>query len=271
MFLKDATFKSGSDRNDQAWAKGNFLVLMHEEKIEERGLVALGTPVRALVRPAKLRQFGHFMMGTMRVGHYEIGLSGSYGGDGLTINVPPAVYRHGLEVPADLMERWNTGGGHNSAGSEAEPFRMWAAQHLGELTTDKDMKYDRATLNQVPDLDNPDSHDRLLVVRNVDSDGVSYTTLRSDWIIEAFREGRAAYHFTFGERVCEETMPKPKKVGNENVLIDASWRELWWDIVQPKLKQHGWTAYERGPHTMKFYAPVGEWTKRLRYQAGFSN
>ena len=65
-----------------------------------------------------------------------------------------------------------------------------------------------------------------------------YTTLRSDWIIEAFREGRAAYHFTRSVSGCEETMPARKKVGNENVLIDASWRELWWDIVQPGLKQH---------------------------------
>jgi hypothetical protein len=74
------------------------------------------------------------MMGFIRVHGKRIVLSGSYGGDGLTCNVPDDVYgRCGIELPRELVEAWNTGGGWNSAGGEAPKMREWAMANLEAL------------------------------------------------------------------------------------------------------------------------------------------
>lgn len=83
-------------------------------------------PLRAIVRYARLRQCGHYMMGTAKIGKHRIILSGSYGGDGLPKSVPDEVYEAGVELPRELYDAWNTGGGWNSAGSEAPAMRTWA-------------------------------------------------------------------------------------------------------------------------------------------------
>ena len=69
---------------------------------------------------------GHWMMGKARVLGHSLTVSGSYGNDGLVMTVPWKVYQAGVPVPADLMEAWSKGGGHNSAGSEADAMREWA-------------------------------------------------------------------------------------------------------------------------------------------------
>ena len=73
------------------------------------------------------------MMGTMRVGHYEIGLSGSYGGDGLNhqraCGLPPRP-----EVPAD---RWSAGTravGTTRRAARLNPSVDRPRSTLGELT-----------------------------------------------------------------------------------------------------------------------------------------
>jgi len=78
-------------------------------------------------------QFGQFMMGFARVHGHRITLSGSYGSDGLTCNVLDAVYNAGVELPAELRDAWNSGGGWNSAGSEAPKMRQWALANLAAL------------------------------------------------------------------------------------------------------------------------------------------
>jgi hypothetical protein len=83
-------------------------------------------PIRAIVRYTRLRQFGHFMMGFARVNGHRLTLSGSYGSDGLPMSVPDVVYNLGTELPQDLYDAWNKGGGWNSAGSEAPSMRQWA-------------------------------------------------------------------------------------------------------------------------------------------------
>ncbi len=83
-------------------------------------------PLRALVRYARLKQFGQFMMGTARVGQHSLTLSGSYGSDGLPMSVPDDVYEAGVELPQHLYDAWNKGGGWNGAGSEATAMREWA-------------------------------------------------------------------------------------------------------------------------------------------------
>jgi hypothetical protein len=93
--------------------------------------------IRALVRKVAMRQCGHFMMGSARAFGHRIGLSGSYGGDGLTVTVPREVFDKAIPIPTDLHEAWNKGGGHNSAGSEAFAMRDWALANLDKLESRK--------------------------------------------------------------------------------------------------------------------------------------
>jgi len=122
MFLK--TRRSGHDYSGQQYASGSFLLLVQPTGDAK-------APIRALVRFTALRQLGHFMMGQCRVLNHSITLSGSYGNDGLPCHVPQAVYDHAIDVPAELIAAWNTGGGWNGAGSEARPMRDWAIKAFG--------------------------------------------------------------------------------------------------------------------------------------------
>jgi hypothetical protein len=84
-------------------------------------------PMRGIVRYVRMKQLGHFMMGSAVVGKHRLTLSGSYGSDGLPKTVPDDAYEAGVEVPKALYDAWNNGGGHNSsAGSEADEMRKWA-------------------------------------------------------------------------------------------------------------------------------------------------
>lgn len=85
--------------------------------------------MRGIVRMVAMQQCGQFMMGRARIKGHTITLSGSYGGDGLPVyQVPQEVYDAGVDIPDDLYELWNKGGGHNSAGSEAPAMRKWAIE-----------------------------------------------------------------------------------------------------------------------------------------------
>jgi len=85
-------------------------------------------PLRAIVRYVRMRQLGHFMMGSARVNGHSLTLSGSYGSDGLPMSVSDEVYEAGVELPAELYTLWANGGGWNSAGTEAGHMREWAKQ-----------------------------------------------------------------------------------------------------------------------------------------------
>ena len=82
--------------------------------------------IRAIVRYVRMRQMGPWMMGAARVHGESITLSGSYGSDGLPCSVADEVYQIGVELPDELYQAWNTGGGWNGAGSEAKTMRAWA-------------------------------------------------------------------------------------------------------------------------------------------------
>jgi hypothetical protein len=88
---------------------------------------------RAVIRKVALRQCGHWMMGSARIAGERVVLSGSYGADGLPVNVSEAVYAKGVDVPRELYDAWSKGGGWNSCGSEAPAFRAWALEHKREL------------------------------------------------------------------------------------------------------------------------------------------
>lgn len=128
-------------------------------------------PLRAIVRKVALHQLGHFMMGRLTLMGHPFSLSGTYGSDGLPIeittygrrNVPPkpeefssleehqAYYDNlatipyetyemvpGLwerlhPLPDDLVAEFWNGGGHNSAGAEGLSMHEWASTNLETL------------------------------------------------------------------------------------------------------------------------------------------
>lgn len=124
MFLSGLSkryyMRDGSQR-----ARGFFLVLMCLPD-----LISKKDEVRGLVRSVELHQCGHFMMGTLRLNIkgtiYKVPLSGAYGADGLIREVCQQVFDIGTPLPVELREKWNKGGGHNSAGSEAPDMDDWA-------------------------------------------------------------------------------------------------------------------------------------------------
>jgi hypothetical protein len=89
--------------------------------------------IRALVRRVAMHQCGHWMMGSAEAFGHKLSLSGSYGGDGLTVTVPRDVFEKAVPIPQELHEAWNKGGGWNSAGSEAGAMREWALANLSKL------------------------------------------------------------------------------------------------------------------------------------------
>jgi hypothetical protein len=98
------------------------------------------TEIRALVRKVAMSQRGHWMMGRARVFGHSLSLSGSYGGDGLTVTVPREIFDRAVPIPPELHEAWNKGGGHNSAGNEALAMRDWALANLDKLESTKRSK-----------------------------------------------------------------------------------------------------------------------------------
>jgi len=107
----------------------DFLML-----IQPSGTEGLKFPIKAIVRKVSLRQLGHWMMGTARIYGQSVTVSGSYGSDGLILGVHKDIYEKAkVYLPAWLKEKWNKGGGWNSAGSEGPEMRQWALENIKEL------------------------------------------------------------------------------------------------------------------------------------------
>ena len=122
MFI---TGRSSCNRYGEQSSQGMFLILMQPMEEEYRDL-----PIRGLVRRVKLTQLGHWMMGELKIKDHSITLSGAYGSDGLTRDVPKEVYDLGVDLPEELHEAWNKGGGWNGVGSEASLMKKWAIDHV---------------------------------------------------------------------------------------------------------------------------------------------
>lgn len=116
MFIE--TKRSGYDRYGQQFASGYFLILT-----SDKGKPLGPDNFRANVVYTRLSQCGHWMMGTIRVAGEVLSVSGSYGGDGLTMHVSSKVHEAGIPVPKELYDAWSKGGGWNSAGTEAPLMR----------------------------------------------------------------------------------------------------------------------------------------------------
>jgi hypothetical protein len=100
----------------------------------------------AYVGRVTLKQLGHFMMGSLRIGNQWLTVSGTYGSDGNTMDYEKVLpqYRHHLvEVPpaiADIF--WAGEGGWNSAGSEGPVMHKYGMSLLRDLIG-KDAKVKR--------------------------------------------------------------------------------------------------------------------------------
>lgn len=123
MYIKKVT--SYYVGTEQRVRRAPFLILMSPQRDSR-----LKEPVKAVVRMVALRQLSHWMMGVARIGGKSITVSGSYGSDGLIKTVPDEIYdRYGIPLPQWLYDKWATGGGWNSAGSEATDMRKWALEN----------------------------------------------------------------------------------------------------------------------------------------------
>lgn len=132
--------RSGYDSHDQQVTSGLFLILLQRDAWRDsagtfgkRDLPNGAESIRAMVRQVSMRQLGHFMMGTARVKGQSLTMSGSYGSDGLPKTVQDTIWEQAIPLPAELYAAWNTGGGWNGAGSEAEAMRQWALENLAAL------------------------------------------------------------------------------------------------------------------------------------------
>lgn len=151
MFL---TGRSGY-RGTGQFAEGSFLALFSH---------TAGGEIRACVRYVKMRQIGHFMSGNLYVksdrakavndpgppafyppttwtpyikdGEYRIYVEGTYGDNGLTIDVTkyPGLWEilHPLPVELTVM-KWKDTQGWNSAGSEGPSIKQWATNNIKAL------------------------------------------------------------------------------------------------------------------------------------------
>jgi len=89
-----------------------------------------------IVRFVKMSQLGNFMMGSMKIGSQKVTLSGTYGSDGLPMDLEkilPENRKLLCPVPPELKEKFWKGGGHNSAGSEAFDMLEWGRSIMNPL------------------------------------------------------------------------------------------------------------------------------------------
>jgi len=100
----------------------------------------------AYVGRVTLKQLGHFMMGSLRIGNQWLTVSGTYGSDGNTMDYEKVLpqYRHHLvEVPTAIADIfWAGEGGWNSAGSEGPAMHKYGMSLLRDLIG-KDAKVKR--------------------------------------------------------------------------------------------------------------------------------
>jgi hypothetical protein len=85
--------------------------------------------IYAFIRLVALRQLGHWMMGSANINGKWKTVSGSYGNDGLPIDLDELPL-DAKPIPAELYDAWNKGEGWNSAGKEAPLMRDWALLNL---------------------------------------------------------------------------------------------------------------------------------------------
>lgn len=143
-----------NQRDGSQWSRGPFLALFSK---------TAGGEIRACVRHVRMHQLGHFMVGDLIIksdralarqdphfgkppyeayrpyitdGAYRVYVEGTYGDNGLTIDVEKYVglweILHPLPVELTWM-KWKNKQGWNSAGSEGPSIRQWAIDNIKML------------------------------------------------------------------------------------------------------------------------------------------
>jgi len=156
---------SGYDKDGSQWSRGAFLWVVLPNEPEEVPCLDCGqtstapidggvkwscqscgiefypwfssppfTLARAFVRHVHMKQCGHWMMGTIKVGKHEQTVSGAYGSDGLPDDADRKVWEAGVPVPESIMEKWaKSESGHNGPGDEYHDVRRWANDNINAL------------------------------------------------------------------------------------------------------------------------------------------
>ena len=122
MFIEQS-YRGYNSSGEQVVQRAKFLLFLQPD-------VKRGTDyhIRCLVRKVAMRQCGHWMMGAANLGGKWYTVSGSYGNDGLPMDVPMSIWEKGIKLPIELYQAWNIGEGHNGAGNEATLVRQWAIE-----------------------------------------------------------------------------------------------------------------------------------------------
>jgi len=128
MFIEPT--KTYYDHGEPYTPRARFLILARSKN---EGSYSKNT-IRCFVRKVALRQLGHFMIGVARVHNTFVIVSGPYGNNGLTVDLPQKIWEKGVPLPDYLFEAWKVGGGWNGAGREAGAMREWANKNLKILS-----------------------------------------------------------------------------------------------------------------------------------------
>jgi hypothetical protein len=126
MFV--ANTYGGYNSHGEQVAHGLFLLLFNSPEF-----MTGDRELRAVIRHARLRQCGHFMMGSCQVGPARITLSGAYGSDGLPGDPPAGLWERLHPVPEELCQAYWSGSSHNDAGPAGPSLRAWARANLNRL------------------------------------------------------------------------------------------------------------------------------------------
>lgn len=126
MFIKSNCGWYSAD--GQQRASGAFLVLFQRE-----GDRAGKPELRAAVRHVRMSQCGCWMMGHVMLGGLRVGLSGSYGSDGLPCTAPAWLFDQLTPLPPEVAAEYWAGDGWNSSGKEGPTLRAWALENLSRL------------------------------------------------------------------------------------------------------------------------------------------
>lgn len=124
MFLKIT--KQGYNRDGEQFAHGYFLCLVSDKNNQKCN----ADNTRAFVCFTKMSPFGHFVMGKTHKFGQQFILSGSYGQDGLIMDVETDIFEKCHKLPEELFDKWAHGGGWNSAGNEAADMRKFGLELL---------------------------------------------------------------------------------------------------------------------------------------------
>jgi hypothetical protein len=125
MYITNEGRSYYNSHGEQHSSRAPFLLLLQDKDQN----IGIGN-MNGIVRKVALKQFGHWMMGTARIKNTSIIVSGAYGRDGLPVSVTKKIFDMGKPIPKELYDKWNDGGGWNSAGNEADDMRKWALENF---------------------------------------------------------------------------------------------------------------------------------------------